>query len=202
MLSCWKYHDVEQRGLDGKVPYGTQYLVHHDNKTAVTWGRGAKLAVITLVRSRGHIIGATRSHDLQEAILTDQGAPVDQFEIRPTEFSWFNWIQSVGLKHRLELCTESYTCWRVGWRNRVPPNKLLQITPIFTRIITYEFLSKNTWLMIRVNSHFLKNISPILLGPDESTVSIPRRSRIIDRICSIPRGLDCTIALIVGICRF
>jgi hypothetical protein len=35
MLSCWKYHDVERRGLDGKVPYGTQYLFLAKNKRKV-----------------------------------------------------------------------------------------------------------------------------------------------------------------------
>jgi hypothetical protein len=34
-----------------------------------------------LVPSRGHIIRATRSHDLPEAILADQGAPRDHSEI-------------------------------------------------------------------------------------------------------------------------
>jgi len=36
---------------------------------------------ITLVRFRCHIIGATKSHDLPEAILADQGAPADHSEI-------------------------------------------------------------------------------------------------------------------------
>ena len=35
---------------------------------------------------------------------------------------------------------------------------------IFTRIITYKSISKNTWLAIRVNLHFSNNISPNLLG--------------------------------------
>ncbi len=34
----------------------------------------------------------------------------------------------------------------------------------FTRIITYQSISKNTWLAIRVNLCFSKNISPNLLG--------------------------------------
>jgi hypothetical protein len=59
----------------------TKTQVDHDNKTAVTRRRDAKLAAITLVRSRGHLIGAARSHDLQEAILADQGAPTDHSEI-------------------------------------------------------------------------------------------------------------------------
>ncbi len=40
----------------------------------------------------------------------------------------------------------------------------MQITPIFARIIIYEFIMKNTLLNIHINSQFLKNIWPILLG--------------------------------------
>ena len=59
----------------------TETLVDNDDKTAVVRRRDAKSAAITLVRSRGHIIGATRSHDLPEAILADQGTPADHSEI-------------------------------------------------------------------------------------------------------------------------
>jgi hypothetical protein len=86
--------------VGGKAPYGTQYLflhqmkrknietmcryifivsratktlVDHDDKTAIVGWSDTKLAAITLVRSRGHSIGATRSHDLQEGTcLGDQ----------------------------------------------------------------------------------------------------------------------------------
>ncbi len=56
-------------------------LIDHYDKTAVVQRRDAKLVAITLVRLQGHIIGATRSHDLPEAILADQGAPADHSEI-------------------------------------------------------------------------------------------------------------------------
>ena len=73
--------------------------INNDDKT-----HDAKLAVITLVRSRGHIIRATRSHDLPEATLADQGAPADfpkYWREGPTELSRFDWIQLVGLTHRV-----------------------------------------------------------------------------------------------------
>jgi hypothetical protein len=79
----------------------TKTQVDHDNKTAITWRHNAKLAVITLVCSQGHIIGATRSHDLQEAILTDQGASADHSKILVRRTDWIQLVQlnSVGGAH-------------------------------------------------------------------------------------------------------
>jgi hypothetical protein len=47
--------------------------VDNDDKTAIVQRRDTKLAAITMVRSRGHLIGATRNHDhdLQEVTLAD-----------------------------------------------------------------------------------------------------------------------------------
>ena len=56
-----------------------------------------------LVCLRGHLIGATRSHELQEGTLADQGDPSDHSKILgegPTVVSRFDWIQSLGLTHR------------------------------------------------------------------------------------------------------
>jgi hypothetical protein len=107
------------------APYGTQYLflaknkrkkdeklcsyifilsrtiktqVDHDNKTAVTQRRDAKLAAVSLVRLLGRITRATISHDLQEAILADQGAPADHSKIlaRSTNLIKSVQLNSVG----------------------------------------------------------------------------------------------------------
>jgi hypothetical protein len=69
---CWYIFSVSR---------ATKTLVDNDDKTAVLRRRNANSAAITLVPSRGHIIRATRSHDLPEAILADQGAPRDHSEI-------------------------------------------------------------------------------------------------------------------------
>ena len=47
---------------------------------------------------------------------------------------------------------------------------------IVSRIITYESISKNTWLTIRENLCFLKNISPNLLGLGNFPQNIWKRS--------------------------
>jgi hypothetical protein len=47
------------------------------NKIAVVRWRNPESAMITLVRSQGHKIGATRSHELPEATLDPKGAPAD-----------------------------------------------------------------------------------------------------------------------------
>jgi hypothetical protein len=75
--------------------------INDDDKTAIVRWHDAKLAVITLVRLRGHIIGATRSHDLPEAILADQGAPADHSEIsaRRTNVIKSVRLNSVGRAH-------------------------------------------------------------------------------------------------------
>ena len=62
-------------------------------KKAIVRRRDAKLAVITLVRSRGHIIGATRSHDLPEASwpTTEPQRIIPKHQLEgPTEFSRFD----------------------------------------------------------------------------------------------------------------
>ncbi len=144
MSSSWKYHGVKQWGLDGKVPYGTlrysvfipslkkrkedekrclyifilsrttKTQVDHDNKTTVARRRDAKLAAITLVRSWGHIIRATRSHNLQEAILTNQGAPSDHSEISARRTNWIQLIRlnSVGPTHP-PLRQQNFALWFV-----------------------------------------------------------------------------------------
>jgi hypothetical protein len=59
-----------------------------------------------LVCLRGHLIGATRSHELQEGTLADQGDPSDHSKILgegPTVVSRFDWIQSMGLTHRKSI---------------------------------------------------------------------------------------------------
>ncbi len=66
--------------------------IDDDAKTAIVQWRDAKLVVITLVRSRGHLIRATRTHDLQEAILADQGAPGDHSEISARRTDWLGLI--------------------------------------------------------------------------------------------------------------
>jgi len=64
-----------------RVSRATETLVDNDDITVVVRRRDLKSAAISLVRFQGHIIGATRSHDLPEAILADQGAPADHSEI-------------------------------------------------------------------------------------------------------------------------
>ncbi len=58
-------------------------------------------AITSLVRSRGHIIGASRSHDLHEAILADQGAPADHSKIsaRRAGITMLVRLNSVGRTH-------------------------------------------------------------------------------------------------------
>ncbi len=79
----------------------TKTQVDNDNKTTVTRWHDTKLAAITLVRSWGHLIGATRSHDLQKAILADQGAPADHSKIlaRRTNVIMSVQLNSVGRAH-------------------------------------------------------------------------------------------------------
>ena len=81
----------------------TKTQVDNDNKTAVIRRRDAKLAAITLVCSQGHSIGATRTHDLQEAILANHGAPVDHSKIlaRRTNVITLVRLNSVGRAHPL-----------------------------------------------------------------------------------------------------
>jgi hypothetical protein len=93
--------------VGGKVPYSRWYLflpiikrkkdeklcwyifivsrttaaqLNHDKKITVVRRSNLELAMITLVYSQGHKIGATRSHELPEATLDPQGAPVDLFD--------------------------------------------------------------------------------------------------------------------------
>jgi hypothetical protein len=47
----------------------TSAQVNHDNKIAAVRWHNPELAMITLVRSRSHKIGVTRSHELPEATL-------------------------------------------------------------------------------------------------------------------------------------
>ncbi len=91
--------------------------IDDDANTAIVRRRDAKLIVITLVRSRGHLIGATRTHDLQMAILANQGAPgiIPKYRREGlTECSWFDWIQLVGLTHRFNL--QGWEC-AIGYLN-------------------------------------------------------------------------------------
>jgi hypothetical protein len=69
---CW-YNFIVSRTTSAQVD--------HDNKIAVVLWRNLELAMITLVRSRGHKIGATRSHELPEAALDPKGAPADHSAI-------------------------------------------------------------------------------------------------------------------------
>ena len=55
--------------------------VNHNNSIALVQWCNAKLVSITLVRLQGHIFRATRSHELPEVTLTNQGAPLDHSEI-------------------------------------------------------------------------------------------------------------------------
>ncbi len=68
--------------------------IDDDAKTVIVRRGDLKLAAITFVRSRGHKIGATASHDLPETILANQGAPADHSKISARRTDW---IQSVGL---------------------------------------------------------------------------------------------------------
>jgi len=80
------------------VSRATETLIDNDDKTTVVRRRDAKMAVITPVRSRGHSIGATRSHHLQEATLADHGALADHPEIsaRGTDLYQSQRLKSVG----------------------------------------------------------------------------------------------------------
>ena len=64
-----------------RVSGATKTLVDNEDKTAVLRRRDLKSAVITFVRFQGHIIGATKSYNLPETILADQGAPADHSKI-------------------------------------------------------------------------------------------------------------------------
>jgi len=81
-----------------RVSSATATLVDHDDKTAVVRWCDAKLAGITLVHSRGHLIRATRSHDLQEVTLADHGSFGDHPEIsaRVTDLYQSQRLKSVG----------------------------------------------------------------------------------------------------------
>ena len=73
-----------------------------------------------LVCSRGHLIGATRTHDLQEAILVNQGAPADHSKILARRTDWIQsvWLISVGRAHRWIIMTpngSSFCSIRYGW---------------------------------------------------------------------------------------
>ena len=123
MLSCQKYHGVEHWEMEAeeKIPYGTQQiflrkikrtniktlcwyifivsrttktLIDHNDKITIVRRRDAKMAATTLVRSHGHLIRATRKHEIQEGTLTDQGAPSDHSGILARRA---NCIQSVQL---------------------------------------------------------------------------------------------------------
>jgi hypothetical protein len=99
--------------------------IDDDAKTAIVIvrRRDAKSAAITLVCSWGHIIGASRSHDLHEAILADQGAPADHSEILARRTNWIQlvWLNSVGLTHRpIEYHNTRPFCHAALWITRKP----------------------------------------------------------------------------------
>jgi len=58
----------------------TETLVDNDDKTAVVRRHDLKSAVINLAHFQGHRIGATRIHDLPEAILADRRSPSGSFQ--------------------------------------------------------------------------------------------------------------------------
>ena len=62
--------------------------INDDDKPAIVRWHNAKLAAITLVRSRGHSIGATRSHDLQEVTMADHGALADHPKMLAKGTDW------------------------------------------------------------------------------------------------------------------
>ncbi len=91
-----------------RVSRATETLIDNDDKTIVVRRRDAKMAVITPVRSRGHSIGATRSHDLQEATLADHGALADHPNI---------WARGTDLyqSHEISRCGSTTEIGHTNW---------------------------------------------------------------------------------------
>jgi hypothetical protein len=101
--------------------------MNNDAKTAIVWLRDAKSAMITLVRLRDHLIEAARTHDLQEAILANQGAPADHSEILARRTNWNQSVRlnSVGRAHQPLVC---------GWTRHT------HLACLFTRYLTFPSL--------------------------------------------------------------
>jgi hypothetical protein len=81
--SYGKLRERKMRNCAGTfiVSRTTAAQLNHDNKITVVHQRNPELAMITLVRSQGHNIGLTRSHELPKATLDPKEAPADHSAI-------------------------------------------------------------------------------------------------------------------------